>query len=351
MDIGYYMKLQNANGTVNKREKELAKVNRKMTRHFEDTFGTEDVLLNGKPSKLMIIKDTDGNTFKKKIKAPNGFKFRLGDYVEWDGQHWLITLVDSDERTWNRGYMYLCTILLRWQNTDGEIIERWGYSEDFTKYSTGEAGNNVMTLGENQYGITLPVDDETKVMKRGRRFPVDLEDVEPPDIYELTNRKIFLNDNHSFDRGGTLIWTLSFTEFNSETDKKVKLENGETVWICDYTPTLPLPEEENPNQSQVLLKSEIKFNGKPELKAGGNYKSLTAIVKDDCNTELPDNGSWEVITIDEISQFINYEIDNNVIRIKVSDDSIVIGGKVRIKFNSIKNNNSTFVDLKITNSF
>ena len=346
MDIGYYMKLQNANGTVNKREKELAKVNHKMTKHFEDTFGTEDVFINGKPSKLMIIKDTDGNTFKKKIKAPKNFKFKLGDYVEWDGQHWLITLVDSDERTWNRGYMYLCTILLRWQNANGEIVERWGYSEDFTKYSTGETGNNVMTLGENQYGITLPVDDETKVMKRGMRFPVDLEDVEPPDIYELTNRKILLNDNHSFDRGGTLIWTLSFTEFNSETDKKVKLENGETVWICDYTPTLPLPEEENLNQSQVLLK--ITHKGSNSLIAGGNYKQFILRAFDEDGEELSIDSeiSWTVTTLAENQDYISYEkLEDNSIKIKASYDDSIIGTQIYLTASVLGQEASLYLDI------
>lgn len=346
MDIRYYMKLQNAHGTVNKREKELVKVNRNMTKHFEDTFGTEDVFINGKPSKLMIIKDTDGNTFKKKIKAPKNFKFKLGDYVEWDGQHWLITLVDSDERTWNRGYMYLCTILLRWQNANGEIVERWGYSEDFTKYSTGETGNNVMTLGENQYGITLPVDDETKVMKRGRRFPVDLEDVEPPDIYELTNRKILLNDNHSFDRGGTLIWTLSFTEFNSETDKKVKLENGETVWICDYTPTLPLQEEENPNQSQVLLK--ITHKGSNSLIAGGNYKQFILRAFDEDGEELSIDSeiSWTVTTLAENQDYISYEkLEDNSIKIKASYDDSIIGTQIYLTASVLGQEASLYLDI------
>ena len=100
MDINYFMKVQNAYGTQNRREKELVKVNSQMIKHFEDTYDTEDVLLNGEPFKLMIIKDTDGNTFKKKIKSPYNQKFNLGDYIEWNGQTWLVTLLDIDDRTW-----------------------------------------------------------------------------------------------------------------------------------------------------------------------------------------------------------------------------------------------------------
>ena len=107
MDINYFMKIQNAYGTKNRREKELAKINNEMSKHFEDMFDTEEVLLNDVPTQLMIIKDTDGNTFKKKIKSVHGNKFNLGDYVTWNGQKWLITLVDVDKKTWNRGYIYV----------------------------------------------------------------------------------------------------------------------------------------------------------------------------------------------------------------------------------------------------
>lgn len=241
MDINYYMKIQNAYGTNSQREKQLAKVNRNMEKHFYDTFDTEEVLLNGNPFDLMIIKDTDGNTYKKKIKSPHDKKFNLGDYVKWNGQYWLITLMDYDDKTWNRGYMYLCTVLLRWQNSNGDIIERWGYSEDFTKYSTGTYGNNSVTLGENQYGLTLPVDSETKFLKRDIRFPIDFEEVEPPDIYRLSNKKILLTDATSVNRGGIMTCTLSYDVFNPDADKKVKLDDGRIVWICDYKDTSPSP--------------------------------------------------------------------------------------------------------------
>ena len=43
-----------------------------MSEHFEDTYDTDDVLINGEPRKLMVIKDTDGNTHQKKIKTTAG---------------------------------------------------------------------------------------------------------------------------------------------------------------------------------------------------------------------------------------------------------------------------------------
>ena len=278
MDINYFKKIQNAYGTKSRREKELVKINHEMSKHFEDTFDTEEVLLNDIPTQLMIIKDTDGNTFKKKIKSVHGNKFNLGDYVKWNNQMWLITLVDVDEKTWNRGYMYLCTVPLRWQNSEGKIIERYVYAEDFTKYSNGVTGNNTITIGDNQYGLTLPVDEETKKLKRDMRFPMDFDDSEQPDIYKLTNRKVKLSDNQYFGRGGTMVVTMSFDAFNTNEDKKVVMENGQEVWICNYnnssSPLPPIPQP--PNETTDL---RCVISGNTNLK-NGYRRSYTVIFSD-----------------------------------------------------------------------
>lgn len=310
MDINYFMKIQNAYGTKNRREKELAKINNEISRHFEDTFDTEEVLLNSIPTQLMIIKDTDGNTFKKKIKSVHGNKFNLGDYVKWNNQMWLITLVDVDEKTWNRGYMYLCTVPLRWQNAEGKIIERYVYAEDFTKYSNGVTGNNTITIGDNQYGLTLPVDSETKKLKRDMRFPLDFDDSEQPDIYKLTNRKVKLSDNQYFGRGGTMIVTMSFDAFNPNDDKKVTLDNGQEVWICNYnnshTPLPPTPSE--PNETTDL---RCMISGNTNLKNGyGRSYTVTFTNKDGNAVDWKNvDYQWNIKSDFDVKQTI---VDNKI---------------------------------------
>lgn len=322
MDINYFMKIQNAYGTKNRREKELAKINNEMSKHFEDTYGTVDILLNGTPTQLMIIKDTDNNTFKKKIKSVHGNKFNLGDYIEWNSQKWLVTLIDADERTWNRGYMYLCTVPLRWQNSDGKIIERWVYAEDFTKYSNGVNKNSIITVGDNQYGLTVPVDSETKKLKRDMRFAIDFDDSEQPDIYKLTNRKVKLNDNQYFGRGGTMILTASFDVFNPKDDKKILIENGQEVWICNYnnsyTPLLPTPQR--PNEMTDL---RCVISGNINLKNG--YRRIYTVAFTDKNGNPLDwqeiDYRWEVISDFDIEQSIN----DNKITLSVNDENLIGG--------------------------
>lgn len=312
LNIEYYMKLQNAYSTKNKREKELVKVNRNANKHFDDTFDTQDVLVNEIPMQLMIIKDTDGNTYKKKIKSRHEDIIKLGDYVKWNNQIWMITLLDSDDKAWNRGYMYLCEILLRWQDDNGNIIERWGYSEDYTKYSMGESGNSTITVGDYQYGITLPVDEYTKKLNRENRFVVDFEGNYPPDTYRLTGKKGFISDYRYFDKGGVFTITLSYEQFNKVTDKLVKLENNTEVWICDYnsptTSTLPPSESDNPTTSVIITGGDtLRY---------GRAKTWTVTFSD---SENQPSFTWNVISDFKITQ----NIIGNKIQLKCTDDKAI----------------------------
>lgn len=314
MNIEYYMKLQNAYNTKNNREKKLVQVNRNAEKHFKDTFDTQDVLVNNKPMELMIIKDTDKNTYKKKIKSKKEDKFNIGDYVKWNDQIWMVTLVDSDEKVWNCGYMYLCTAILRWQDIDsGEIIERWVYAEDYTKYSMGEFGNNNVTVGDYQYGMTIPVDNYTRKLHRGNRFVIDFEGNYPPDTYRLAGKKAFISDYRYFNRGGVMVITLSYNFFNSEKDKQVVLPSGEKVWICDYVDMSQIQEQPILPPSQNNLKANIVGNDKIKINLGRTY--YVEFVDTD-NKPVEPIFTWNIksnfkVKQERIDNKIKLTVDNN----------------------------------------
>lgn len=224
----------------------------------------------------------------------------------------MIILLDSDDKAWNRGYMYLCEILLRWQDDNGNIIERWGYSEDYTKYSMGESGNSTITVGDYQYGITLPVDEYTKKLTRKNRFVVDFEGNYPPDTYRLTGKKGFISDYRYFDKGGVFTITLSYEQFNKVTDKLVKLENNTEVWICDYksptTSTLPPLEPDNPSTS-------VTITGGDTLRYG-RAKTWTVTFSD---SENQPSFTWNVKSEFKITQ----NITGNKIQLKCTDDKAI----------------------------
>lgn len=329
MDMSYFQKINNTYKSQSKQETDLYLLNRHVEECFADTIDYHVVKRNGEPYELLIIKDTDGNTFKKKIKARPSDPFNLGDYIEWNGQMWLITLLDPNEKTYHSGYMYLCTVPLRWQNSEGKIIERFAYSEDFTKYSSGTTGNNTITIGDNQYGLTIPIDSETRKLKRDMRFPIDFEDAEQPDIYELTNRKVNLNNNEYFGRGGTMVVTMSYDAFNKDKDKRVVMENGNEVWICDYneidntdtnTPSEedPTTPPENPDEMTDLT---AVISGNKNLKVGFSRTYTVDFLDSRENTVdwKTVNFVWNVESKFKVEQTFS----GNKIALKVDDENLI----------------------------
>ena len=318
MDMSYFQKINNTYKSQSKQETDLYLLNRHVEECFADTIDYHVVKRNGESYELLIIKDTDGNTFKKKIKARPSAPFNLGDYIEWNGQIWLITLLDPNEKTYHSGYMYLCTVPLRWQNSEGKIIERYAYSEDFTKYSSGTTGNNTITIGDNQYGLTLPIDEETRKLHRDIRFPIDFEDAEQPDIYELTNRKVNLNNNEYFGRGGTMIVTMSYDAFNIDKDKRVTMDNGKEVWICDYNDTTtPSTPPQKPNETTDL---RAVISGSSNLRIGIQRNYTATITDIDGNVvQWNDSYSWNVVSDFEVGQ----EVDDNTIKLLVDNEDYV----------------------------
>lgn len=323
MDMSYFQKINNTYKSQSRQETDLYLLNRHVDECFADTIDYHVVKRNGKPFELLIIKDTDGNTFKKKIKSKHSSPFNLGDYIEWDKQIWLVTLLDPNDKTYHSGYMYLCTVPLRWQNSEGKIIERYAYSEDFTKYSSGTTGNNTITIGDNQYGLTLPIDSETKKLCRDMRFPIDFEDAEKPDIYKLTNRKVSLNNNDYFGRGGTIILTMSYDAFNADEDKRILMDDDQEVWICNYKDTsTPLPPQPSiPDETTDLCAT---ISGNTNLKVGFS-RTYTVTFTDKSGNEVDwneANFSWNVVS-DFNSELIGQAIGENTIELSVDDKELI----------------------------
>lgn len=324
MDITYFQKINNTYKSSSRQETDLYLLNKHVDERFADTIDYHVVSRNGLPYELIITRDTEGNTFKKKIKAKHSTPFNLGDYIEWNNQHWLVTLIDPDEKAYHSGYMYLCTVPLRWQNSKDEIVERWAYSEDFTRYTSGVAANNTISIGDNQYGLTLPIDEETKQLKRDMRFPIDLDDSEQPDIYKLTNRKVNLNNNQYFGRGSNMIITLSYDAFNKEYDKRVTLGDGTSVWIASYVPSTTTPPDPDPSDPTLPNETANLFaniTGNTNLKVGYSRSYLVNFADKDGAAVEGVNFEWNVEGnfADKISQTIS----GNTIKLQVDDDSLI----------------------------
>lgn len=259
--------------------------------------------------------DTQLKSLERTVLFPIG-TVNTGMYVYFDNAFWLVVSYPSNNKCYEKVTVQMCQYKLRWQNPEGKIIERWVYSEDFTKYSSGVSSGNVVSIGDNQYGLTLPIDNETKQLKRDMRFAIDFDDAAIPEVYKLTNRKVMLNNNGSFGRGGTMIVTMSLNEFNKATDKRVLISDGVEVWICDYT--YPTENDNTPTDPKTSVVGEIK--GAKTIKIGISRTYTASLTHENGQPlEWSDQFKWNIISDFDIDSIIN----GNKITLCVEDDSLV----------------------------
>lgn len=340
MDITYFQKINNTYNSKSKQETDLYLLNRQIDNNFDGNIDYHVVKRNGEPFELIIVKDTDGNTFKKKIKSKNSQPFNLGDYIEWQGQMWLVSLLDPDDKANHSGYMYLCTVPLRWQNSEGKIIERFAYSEDFTKYSAGTTGNNFLVIGDNQYGLTLPIDSETKKLVRDMRFAIDFDDSDKPDTYILSNRKVNLNNYEYFNRGGTIILTLSFDAFKADCDKLVEFGDNKKVWICDYKE----PQNQETNTGDWHL--EIEYSSL-KIKPTNKVSTITAQLYDKDDNELIDGIEYEWAITSNVDEYLTTKKNGNTLNISLAKNCTAYGEKIIIHCMSKYTGQSNEIELEV----
>ncbi|MBQ0036424.1 MAG: hypothetical protein KBT35_05860 [Firmicutes bacterium] len=230
----------------------------------------KSVFLNGEEIDL-VIDDGTSNSYKKFSSLPNQI-IRLGDYIKFNERMYLVTSLNTDDEIYSSGIMSICMYVLRWQKKDGTIIERWCVPQDFTKYDSGQVANGVITIPSNQYGIIVPIDNETKVLPRDTRFVMDIvDDIDVkngaiPDTYMLTNEKPILYDYRYFNRGGIITFTFKFDAFNSNTDKWVNC-GDHFGWICDYVEkekseiiSVTIPNEDSMTDESYVSIVNVKAN-------------------------------------------------------------------------------------------
>lgn len=285
-----------------------------------------------------IIQDNVANTqlksMERNILVPIG-TLHAGDYIFFEDEYWLVNGRPGNNKVYEKAVIIECQYLLRWQNSAGRIIERWANLVSASKYDVGENGNHVIFLTSNNYTILVPQDEETLELD-GKRVFIDLNKRNPRKVFKITRDDDVLYNYNS--RGGVLSLIADKTEINFDTD------NTELM-ICGYTPTLPLSEEENPNQSQVSLK--IAHKGSNSLIAGGNYKRFTLLAFDENGEEVSiDNVSWTVTALAENQDNISFEImEDNSVKIKSSYDESVIGTQIYLIASALGQEASLYIDI------
>lgn len=236
---------------------------------------------------------------------------KAGMYIFFENKYWLITGYPSYNGIYEKAVMQLCQYKLRWQNADGEIIERYCNATSSSKYDVGETGNSTIILTSDNLTLLLPNDDESLDLD-GKRVFIDKRKVNPTKVYKITRTDSVLYD-YGEEHGGILSFIADKTELNTNTD-------NQELRICDYIDSTTPSTPENPDETTVLT-DDVKatISGNKNLKVGyartytANFTDAEGNVVDDVDF------SWNIVSDFEVGQTAN----GNEIELLVEDEEFV----------------------------
>jgi hypothetical protein len=315
------------------------------------TFYNSDMSIEFKSRAVIQNKtaDSDISSIKRQLLAEVGTLNSYHYIKDKSGVIWLLKGKVDNNGIYDKSAASICNYKLHWQNESGEIVSRYAHVLNASAYNNGEKETKTLTLQSNQFMVYLPYDDETMLLDNNMRIHMS-KNIQKCRPYELTRV-----DDISYDFSDKGLINLIFTQTLASpgNDKLVDDGTGNKVWICDYresaTPPSPTDpgDNEEPNRSPILLRTEIVYKGNPELKIGGTYKAFTGKFYDESNSEVNDIGVWSIDTIDELSKFVDFATTGNTIKIKILNYDSAIGGIVRLKYSSTDGKFSKILDVSI----
>lgn len=287
------------------RERELYYEKRYLKENAIHSLSCKDVLINGVEQKLIV--DDGTLPYYKDIKSLPDEYFDAGNYVQINNSMWLIVSCDWDKEVYTYGKMQQCNYVLKWQNKDSEIIERWSVVLSASKYNNGEKYNNIIVVGSNQLMIYLPLDSETLKLRADKRLFVDFN-TETPKCYDVTRVDTVTMSYDGiaepvYDGKGCILLVLTETEYNPDTDRI-------DLMLCNYT-TAPTP------TTPIV----IAYSGKPEVRIGGRKT-----FKVDSEAQV----SFGLIVPDEWLSKITFTQTGNQCVVKCAGDPAMVGGTFKV---------------------
>lgn len=177
---------------------------------------TDEEIASHQYSQNVSIINSDNYDEKTMISMPKE-DIELGSLIYWMENYWLVTERDANTTIYTRAKLIQCNHLLRWINSDREIIEQYCVVEDGTKYLTGEEEdrNFIVTRGDSRIAIQIGRNSETVKLNRESRFLIDDPDGEHKLSYLLTKP---LKSGLLYNNEGTYKFVLqevTATEFDN----------------------------------------------------------------------------------------------------------------------------------------
>lgn len=263
--------------------------------------------------------DTQLKSMERTILTPIGL-LHSGDYIFFEGEYWIVDGRPGNNKSYEKSTLKECQYKIRWQKSNGAIIERWANLTSASKYDVGEGGNNVLLLSSNNFTIVIPHDEDSLTID-GKRVFIDTSS-NPKKVFKITR-----NDDALFfhgSKGGTLSLIADKTELNIEKDRP-------DLRLCDYI--------EIKDDISEPLNFLVKIYGSSTLLSGIEKCYVASIVAEDGESIDWDSNVylWNVISdIDvkkkengnKISLLVNDISNKNIILQVVSNDIVLAEMKI-----------------------
>lgn len=303
---------------------------------LETNIATTVLLCNYDLSKRQaircIIQGNTSDTLLKSMERIGLFEIgtvKAGMYIFYEDSYWIITGYPGNNGVYEKATMILCQYQLKWQNANGDIIQRWCNAVSASKYDNGEEWNNTFIISSNTFTVLLPSDAESIELDRKRVF-IDIHEKDPEKVYKLTRSDDILY-YYGCDHGGILSFIADKTEFNPDTDNK-------ELRLCDYfSPTQPSVPEIPPEDSKITA----TISGGSTLRIGRN-KSWSVKFYDESNNEVQDvSFKWNIKSDYDLTQI---ETENKI-QFRIDDENC-IGGSFLLQI--LSKNDDVLAETNIT---
>ena len=256
-----------------------------------------------------------GNTADTQLKSMERiFLFEIGTvkagmYIFFENRYWLIDGYPGNNGSYEKAISVLCQYNLRWQNTKGEILERWCSLTSASKYDVGENGNNTILLTSNNYSIKIPYDDEV-IELEGKRVFIDKRKTNPTKVFKLTRDDDVLYDYGDEYHGSILNLIADKDEFNPTSD-------NQELRICDYN-SIPSTPDAPTTPTEEIVVSIVGF----DTIRVGKTKSWSVEFKDkNGNNVEVDDWKWNIKADFDTSKLARQESDMEIKITALDDDS------------------------------
>ena len=202
-----------------------------------------------------------------------------------------------------KGKFTLCNWILKWQKSDGTILEYPCHNINSTQYNSGEMSNKNFTVGSSQHMIYLPCDENTVALSTPQRFYLDKATINPTSFIVTQND----TTSHNYGKKGLVVVTVMEYPNNSATDRP-------DLGICDYI-------EVNTNNDICccrMVKAVIEYNT-AVIKSGGDSQKFIGKFYDEKGNEVADIVPHWTVVCDFADKLMVKELDNSI-SIRIDDD-------------------------------